>query len=289
MRKASRLETTPKTKYPVTSYYASKEYRIYTYCREIFYGNVKAIFDSAKNPVIRPEVHLTGAGANYIAQTKIIEFIQLLDALVGVTAVALAPLDTLNLDGYEPGSYKVESGVKTLESYHAGEAITYHGIPYQLFLFDPIITSILQGLIKTSINTVIYELDRRILDLIDQSHVIDIIKNKQRNAAIELTIELFGILNQIRLDTDSKTHHGSKNIVYPELCVGPRRNDAISVIKVRKYLRDLEVKDTMHRWSKLNRVEPNKGYVIYHGWKKERCPNIWTKEAEKKIIDAPKW
>lgn len=254
-------------------FYYSNQYaklNTQTYCREIYYSSLKESFSGGLTVDSVPlEITIYGGDMD----DWVNQFIQLIDILVGVTGVSLSPTEVLKLD-FEPGRFEYQP-VKGYRG--SGKRIVYLGIPPQLFLFDPIVTAILQGLTKTAFQLMCYDLQDRIFSLVSTDEVIDIIRNKKRDEAIALTVSIFGELSKIREETNLKDYYDKGNQVLGGMTTGACRSDAMAVIRARKFLKDLPISEIKNRWLNIPRYHENTGFVIFQGWKDKRYPNIWAK------------
>lgn len=247
-----------------------------TTCRESYYVYVTNMFTADTKPSVTPP-KMTMLLQSTDASKRIEEimtdeltakFIKLLDYLVGNTAVALAPIETLSLDGYNPGSYeKLPTGQGRYGVYEAGRLkLAYTAVPTELSLFDPMLMSVLYGLAKAAHFLLVYGLEGKILECVSEDDIVSAIKNKYRDKAFHNMLQILSELNKIYM---ANKYYVENNTVMKQ------RSDVTAILRLRARLRDLPLSSIKTNWT--HPYKYGGGTYLFHSWKKEKFPDAWSK------------
>lgn len=247
-----------------------------TSCRESLFVFLTSVFNASKDGDFPPKMALlfTSTDRNnkkieeLLTVEVITKLVKLLDMLVGNTAVALAPLETLNLDGFEPGSYEILP--PTTGQYASYERlkikIGYTAVPTRLSLFDPMLMSVLYGLSKAACFLISYGLEDRITECVREEDIVSAIKNKYRDKAFFNMLHILSVLHNV--------YRENKQYVVTNT-VMRQKSDINAILRLRARLRDLPLSSIKSNW-----VSPYKydgGMYLFHTWKKEKFPDAWSK------------
>jgi hypothetical protein len=194
------------------------------------------------------------------------KFVKLLDILVGNTAVALAPIETLTLDGYNPGEYKVlPTTTGRYATYEVGRLkLAYTAIPTHLTLFDPMIMSVLYGLAKAAHLLMFWGLEEDVLSSVSEEDIVSAIKNRYRDKAYLNMFQALSVLYKINKQYKIL---GVDNIMR-------QRSDVTAILRLRAKLRDLPLSGIKNNW--LAPYKYDTGRYLFHNWKKDKCPDVWS-------------
>lgn len=243
------------------------ENTIPTTCRESYYAYVKnALYASPLPNPTPPEMVFLFSPPTAMTEEATAKFVKLLDILVGNTAVALAPIETLTLDGYNPGEYKVlPTTTGRYATYEVGRLkLAYTAIPTHLTLFDPMIMSVLYGLAKAAHLLMFWGLEEDVLSSVSEEDIVSAIKNRYRDKAYLNMFQALSVLYKINKQYKIL---GVDNIMR-------QRSDVTAILRLRAKLRDLPLSGIKNNW--LAPYKYDTGRYLFHNWKKDKCPDVWS-------------